>query len=93
MCILIVGVNMFDKITEIKESNTYWVKIFIAGPIEVAKQLIREECLIEGLCVTIDPSLYIYSGEILENLLERSASSFESYFCSFFILVGSFLSY
>lgn len=42
--------------------NTFWVKIYIAGPIEVAKQIIRRECKREGLCVTIDPTDYIYTG-------------------------------
>lgn len=43
-------------------SDTYWVRICLAGPIEVAKQIIREECLREGLCVTIEPTTYIYTG-------------------------------
>lgn len=43
-----------------KQSDTYEVKIYIAGPIEVAKQIIRKECL-KGLCVTIEPTLYIYT--------------------------------
>jgi hypothetical protein len=41
---------------------TYWARIYIAGPIEVAKQLLRAECMREGLCVTIEPSTYIYTG-------------------------------
>lgn len=45
-----------------KEVSTYYVKIFIAGPIEIAKQILREECFAEGLCVTIEPTLYIYTG-------------------------------
>ena len=44
-----------------KECSTYQVKIYIAGPIEVAKQILREECNKEGLCVTIEPTLYIYT--------------------------------
>jgi len=42
--------------------RTAWAKIFIAGPIEIAKQICREECLREGLCVTVDPTSYIYTG-------------------------------
>ena len=45
-----------------KECETYWARIFIAGPIEVAKQLLREECMREGLCVTIAPTHYVYTG-------------------------------
>ena len=44
------------------DANTYWVKIYIAGPLEVAKQVCRKECLREGLCVTIEPTTYIYTG-------------------------------
>ena len=45
-----------------KTEPTYWVRIYMSGPIEVAKQAIRAECLREGLCVTIDPTLFIYTG-------------------------------
>jgi len=41
---------------------TYWVKIYMSGPIEIAKQTLRSECLREGLCVTIDKTTYIYTG-------------------------------
>lgn len=41
---------------------TYWVKIFIAGPIEVAKQILRREAMAKGMCVTIEPTLYLYTG-------------------------------
>lgn len=41
---------------------TYWIKLYLAGPIEVAKQVLRAECLREGLCVTIEPTTYIYTG-------------------------------
>lgn len=42
--------------------DTYWARIYISGPIEVAKQAIRAECLREGLCVTIEPTTFIYTG-------------------------------
>lgn len=41
---------------------TYWARIYISGPIEVAKQIIREDCLREGLCVTIESTTYVYTG-------------------------------
>jgi hypothetical protein len=41
---------------------TYWVRLYLSGPIEVAKQVVREECLREGLCVTIEPTTFIYTG-------------------------------
>ncbi len=43
-------------------SDTYWARIYMSGPIEVAKQAIREECMREGLCVTIEPTTFIYTG-------------------------------
>lgn len=42
--------------------TTYWAKIYIAGPIEQAKQIIRRECMKKGLCVTIETTLFIYTG-------------------------------
>lgn len=45
-----------------KIEPTYWVKIYLSGPIDVAKQILRRECYKEGLCVTIDPTSYIYTG-------------------------------
>lgn len=41
---------------------TFWVRIYLSGPIEEAKKVLREECLREGLCVTIEPTLFIYTG-------------------------------
>lgn len=34
----------------------------MSGPIEVAKQALRKECLREGLCVTVEPTTFIYTG-------------------------------
>lgn len=45
-----------------KTAASATVEIFLAGPIEVAKQIIRRECMARGLCVTIEPTLYIYTG-------------------------------
>jgi len=42
--------------------QTYWARIYISGPIELAKQIIRQDCLLKGLCVTIEPTTYIYTG-------------------------------
>ena len=36
--------------------------IFMAGDIAQAKQVCREYCLAVGLCVTIEPVDYIYTG-------------------------------
>jgi len=42
--------------------STFWVKLYLSGPIEVAKQVIRAECMDRGLCVTIEPTQFIYTG-------------------------------
>lgn len=41
---------------------TYACNLYLSGPIEVAKQIIRKECYEIGLCVTITPTTYIYTG-------------------------------
>lgn len=41
---------------------TYYVRIYLSGSIEVVKQVCRQECLREGLCVTVDPTTFIYTG-------------------------------
>ena len=40
--------------------KTYWVKIYIAGPIWLIEQVCREYVL-KGGCVTITPTNYIYT--------------------------------
>jgi len=47
---------------KIKDAQTYTVKLYIAGPIEDAKRVIRRAAFPKGLCVTIEPTLYIYAG-------------------------------
>lgn len=41
---------------------TYVITLYLSGPIEEAKQALRAECLREGLCLTIEPTLFIYTG-------------------------------
>ena len=43
-------------------SWTYVVRLYLSGPIEIAKQEIRAETLRAGLCVTIEPTTFIYTG-------------------------------
>lgn len=43
-------------------ATTHIVRLYLSGPIEVAKQAIRAEALRAGLCVTIEPTTYIYTG-------------------------------
>ena len=46
--------------TIVKECGTYWVKIYMAGDINIAKQVSREFCMV-GLCVNISETDYIYT--------------------------------
>lgn len=41
---------------------TFWAHIYIAGDIAHARQACREYCLAVGLCVTIEPLEFIYTG-------------------------------
>ena len=45
-----------------KLGATWWCRIFVSGPIETAKDILRRECLRDGLCVTISPTTFIYTG-------------------------------
>jgi len=45
-----------------KSSPTIRVDIFVAGDIGQAKQFCREFCALMGLCVTVEPVDYIYTG-------------------------------
>lgn len=48
--------------TTTKTETTFWVRIYMSGPIEIAKQVCRKSCMEAGLCVTIEPTLFIYTG-------------------------------
>jgi len=45
-----------------KIETTFVVRLYLSGPIDVAKQIIRKECLSRGLCVTVEPTTFIYTG-------------------------------
>ena len=49
---------MDGKVYRLEQS--YWVRIYISGPIDMIKQVCREYVLC-GLCVTITPTTYIFS--------------------------------
>jgi hypothetical protein len=42
--------------------DTYWVRLYITGPVQVIEQTCRQECMEEGLCVTVTPTKFIYTG-------------------------------
>ena len=43
-------------------ATTHIIRLYLSGPIEIAKQAIRAETLRAGLCVTIEPTTFIYTG-------------------------------
>lgn len=45
-----------------KSEPTFYAEIFIAGDAEQAKQVCREACMAEGLCVTVERVSFIYTG-------------------------------
>lgn len=45
-----------------KTEPTFWVRIYLSGPLNVIEHTCREECLREGLCVTVEPTKFIYTG-------------------------------
>lgn len=45
-----------------KTEQTWWIKIYMSGPLAIAEQVCREVCLRDGLCVTVDPTKFIYTG-------------------------------
>lgn len=47
---------------KVTSSPTYWARIFIAGDVDVARQVCREYCFDVGYCVTVEPTTYIYTG-------------------------------
>lgn len=42
--------------------DTYWAKIFLAGPKNIAEQIIREFAFSGGVCVNLYETRYIYRG-------------------------------
>jgi hypothetical protein len=46
----------------LKSCTTNWTKIFMAGDLATAKNVCRQFTFKEGLCVTIEPTSYIYTG-------------------------------
>jgi len=43
-------------------ADTYRFDIFIAGDVETAKAICRKHCFVVGLCVTVEPVSFIYTG-------------------------------
>lgn len=47
---------------QIETTQTHWAKIFMAGDISIAKQAIRQFCMQQGLCITLQLADYLYTG-------------------------------
>lgn len=45
-----------------KFENTYRVDIYLAGDLTIIHQECRKYCKEVGLCVTVEPTLFIYTG-------------------------------
>lgn len=45
-----------------QECESYTATIFIAGDYNIARDTCRKFCYEQGLCVTIEPTTYIYTG-------------------------------
>ena len=46
----------------IKIEPTFTARVHIAGDIEQAKQWLRKHCYSDGLCVTVEPTTFVYTG-------------------------------
>lgn len=46
----------------IKTADTYAVSIWVAGDTSEAERICRKFCMDVGLCVTVTPTAYVYSG-------------------------------
>ena len=44
------------------QAPTHEIKIYTTGSLEQVKQICREYCKEVGLCVTVTPTLFIYTG-------------------------------
>lgn len=47
---------------EIKTEPTFTADIYLAGDLAVIEQRCREFCLRVGLCVTVSPTRFVYTG-------------------------------
>lgn len=45
-----------------EQTKTGWARIYLSGPLHVIEQVCRRDCLREGLCVTVEPTRFIYTG-------------------------------
>lgn len=48
--------------TTVKDVPTYVATIYVGGDVAVAREFLRRECYERGLCVTVTPTTFIYTG-------------------------------
>lgn len=53
---------LIDTPIKVKHAPTINFTIYMAGDIEQAKHVCRQYCYKIGLCVTVEPIVYIYTG-------------------------------
>lgn len=46
----------------IESTQTYVVKIYTSGPVDLITNICREYCRDVGLCVTVTETLFVYTG-------------------------------
>lgn len=46
----------------VRENPSYPISIFMAGDISAATDYVRQYCDENGLCVTVTPTCYVYTG-------------------------------
>ena len=54
--------NQLLAYPKVIQGGTYQITIYLSGSIEKAKSVIREFVFQNGLCVTINPTTFIYTG-------------------------------
>lgn len=58
----LISNHMKNNEFKVKYADAYSCRIFIAGDINIIAQECREFCMDIGLCVTVTPTSYIYTG-------------------------------
>ena len=44
------------------ETKVWWARVYVAGNYQSAEMVCRECCFPKGLCVTLEPTKYIFAG-------------------------------
>jgi len=52
----------FSEESGVSAAPTYYARIYVGGDLANIKQVCREYCMGHGLCVTVDPTTFIYTA-------------------------------